>query len=1214
MQNTNVKTAVAMGKYHNDVKITSGRRLYVQEPIDDRIVFQGRSDVEADIASEQCLRWYEGMQMVLNDEAEIYIWLPVDNLPQTTAILDYSRYTFRTDFPDPLYAGREFAFVRRTYVQLKHSELTLDDGTNPHGTTKDDVGLGNVDNTPDTLKPVSQPQQTALDGKEPILGKPASDGQYLASTRTGLRYWAASPQSIGDAPADNRIYGRINQLWQEILALKVGYNDSVTGLIQGPSNVQNAIEALVEQINALASGRRFLGIHDSDLFPTNAPTGGYLSGDYYIISNQHNIILPGDIVPTFFGNGDWMVAEENSGIVTWARFVPTKSRQPIEPFDPTKVYPVNSIVSENEILWANFGTTSIQPGAFDPTQWLQLTYSQSTDRPSDFISQQWVIPDTLGDINEWYRVASFDPLGPKFILKLLLFLDEQTVDIEFVGSTTATIGLMNTICSDPGITVNPTIDLDLLLPIRGIGIERVSDTEYYVIVQPVQSPQVTVRAEIYIVNQDMELTNPVEITTTSPVVAPVNQRVIQWIGNVIVGYRGSAGDGLEGYYLPYVKSAPFKPDDRPYAQQRDVVGRYVDKYNTISTDTDISAATNKLDYAYYINPVADMTFTMPFNAADNTRVVLYLFKNDKTISVRPSSTDLFYSMKTNTASGAGVQLLFSNSESIVVEFLYTAANNAWLYNEVSGVSPLDFENGLTESNEVVKLGGELTEDTIINIVNYFLELQSPAGGPNQAKFRIDGGANGTVLSQVNDLIATVVHQVTLLGGAKVLSSVLSGNLISRLQVDANGISMESQTLTLQDVKLYMDDEDILKLDVRPEAGKESIFTIREAAAGNAALQTKYTFDRQGIPKIPTDVTTKSYVDAAGSLYVKKAADFTITEPSGTWLQLTSVQTSVTPPPVPPKEGTYWVIDLPEGHRAVWDAAWGFPGSTISEGRITLQIVRTATGYIKQHFGNPPRFEEKSRDISMSTDEIGTTYYGIGGGSVTAPSSGLVAGQFWYVDISPTATGSYSISTSVPGIGGTALPKGSQWVIRRNINNNGWELLRIGSESGSGGPVGQIIAFPTTTPPTGHLLCDGSTFSATTYPALAAVLGGNRLPDLRFQFIRGSANQSDINGFTKRNDTTRRPRTSNFTTNQQGNHNHDIAVGFVGAYKNAVSETSQVGAISSLDKNWVGGPYEKRMPGSQVLWDGGAHTHDITSGGDNETAPLHVYMAYMIKAL
>ena len=47
----------------------------------------------------------------------------------------------------------------------EHSELNLDDGTNPHGTTKSDVGLSNVDNTSDLDKPISSATQTALDLK-----------------------------------------------------------------------------------------------------------------------------------------------------------------------------------------------------------------------------------------------------------------------------------------------------------------------------------------------------------------------------------------------------------------------------------------------------------------------------------------------------------------------------------------------------------------------------------------------------------------------------------------------------------------------------------------------------------------------------------------------------------------------------------------------------------------------------------------------------------------------------------------------------------------------------------------------------------------------------------------------------------------------------------------------------------------------------------------
>jgi hypothetical protein len=47
-----------------------------------------------------------------------------------------------------------------------HSLLNLDDGTNPHGTTASDVGLGNVDNTSDLDKPISTATQSALDDKQ----------------------------------------------------------------------------------------------------------------------------------------------------------------------------------------------------------------------------------------------------------------------------------------------------------------------------------------------------------------------------------------------------------------------------------------------------------------------------------------------------------------------------------------------------------------------------------------------------------------------------------------------------------------------------------------------------------------------------------------------------------------------------------------------------------------------------------------------------------------------------------------------------------------------------------------------------------------------------------------------------------------------------------------------------------------------------------------
>lgn len=55
-------------------------------------------------------------------------------------------------------------------------------GANPHGVTKTQVGLSNVDNTSDTNKPVSTPQQAALDFKAPLVS-PSFSGTPTGITK-----------------------------------------------------------------------------------------------------------------------------------------------------------------------------------------------------------------------------------------------------------------------------------------------------------------------------------------------------------------------------------------------------------------------------------------------------------------------------------------------------------------------------------------------------------------------------------------------------------------------------------------------------------------------------------------------------------------------------------------------------------------------------------------------------------------------------------------------------------------------------------------------------------------------------------------------------------------------------------------------------------------------------------------------------------------------
>jgi len=54
------------------------------------------------------------------------------------------------------------------------------------------------------------------------------------------------------------------------------------------------------------------------------------------------------------------------------------------------------------------------------------------------------------------------------------------------------------------------------------------------------------------------------------------------------------------------------------------------------------------------------------------------------------------------------------------------------------------------------------------------------------------------------------------------------------------------------------------------------------------------------------------------------------------------------------------------------------------------------------------------------------------------------------------------------------------------------------------PVGAMVLWMGASPPTGWLLCDGSTYSSATYPRLYEVLGSTTLPDLRGRVPVGKA--------------------------------------------------------------------------------------------------------------
>jgi hypothetical protein len=152
--------------------------------------------------------------------------------------------------------------------------------------------------------------------------------------------------------------------------------------------------------------------------------------------------------------------------------------------------------------------------------------------------------------------------------------------------------------------------------------------------------------------------------------------------------------------------------------------------------------------------------------------------------------------------------------------------------------------------------------------------------------------------------------------------------------------------------------------------------------------------------------------------------------------------------------------------------------------------------------------------------------------------------------------------------------------------------------------GSIQAFAYTGDKTaqGWLLCDGGVVSRTTYAALFGLIGTTYgagdgtttfgVPDLRGQFIRGADNMGTgaagrdstsgrLTGTTQ-DDSTRAPRTNNFTTSDR---------------------------YTVLNGNYIGKGNITVAPWDNFGWT--ERTQSI-SGGDPETTPKNIAMAYYIK--
>ncbi|ENZ2342136.1 phage tail protein [Salmonella enterica] len=157
------------------------------------------------------------------------------------------------------------------------------------------------------------------------------------------------------------------------------------------------------------------------------------------------------------------------------------------------------------------------------------------------------------------------------------------------------------------------------------------------------------------------------------------------------------------------------------------------------------------------------------------------------------------------------------------------------------------------------------------------------------------------------------------------------------------------------------------------------------------------------------------------------------------------------------------------------------------------------------------------------------------------------------------------------------------------------LQNLGLGEGSALPVGVPIPWPSATPPTGWLKCNGAAFTASQHPKLALAYPALRLPDLRGEFIRGWDDGRGVDGGRM----LLEGQADSFRS-----HNHGVTAW--DAWDSSVLTPNDRGGdllLSTDNAVWAGGSVNGKSNGK----------YGTAGNGGNETRPRNIAFNYIVRA-